>query len=129
MLWSVLRFARAGRWPSGRRLADLVAVWRTDTIDHRDPSAILAQNRGCFMPDAFILAAARTPVGKFLGELSELAAPQLGAIALKEALARAKAPADRINEAIFGNVLQAGVGQNPARQVPLKAGLPDTSPA
>jgi acetyl-CoA C-acetyltransferase len=78
------------------------------------------------MPDAFILAAARTPVGKFLGELSELTAPQLGAIALKEALARAKAPPDRIDEAIFGNVLQAGVGQNPARQVALKAGLPDT---
>ena len=78
------------------------------------------------MPDAFILAAARTPVGKFLGELSELTAPQLGAIALKEALARAKVPAEKIDEAIFGNVLQAGVGQNPARQVALKAGLPDT---
>jgi acetyl-CoA C-acetyltransferase len=78
------------------------------------------------MPDAYILAAARTPVGKFLGELSELTAPQLGAVALKEALARAKASPDRIDEAIFGNVLQAGVGQNPARQVALKAGLPDT---
>jgi acetyl-CoA C-acetyltransferase len=78
------------------------------------------------MSDAFILAAARTPVGKFLGELSELTAPQLGAVALKEALARAKAPPERIDEAIFGNVLQAGVGQNPARQVALKAGLPDT---
>jgi len=78
------------------------------------------------MPDAFILAAARTPVGKFLGELSELTAPQLGAVALKEALARAKVSPDKIDEAIFGNVLQAGVGQNPARQVALKAGLPDT---
>jgi acetyl-CoA C-acetyltransferase len=78
------------------------------------------------MPDAFILAAARTPVGKFLGELSELTAPQLGAFALKEALARAKASPDKIDEVIFGNVLQAGVGQNPARQVALKAGLPDT---
>src|SRR5436305_3619736 len=78
------------------------------------------------MPDAFILAAARTPVGKFLGELSELTAPQLGAVALKEALARGKVSPDKIDEAIFGNVLQAGVGQNPARQVALKAGLPDT---
>lgn len=78
------------------------------------------------MPDAFILAAARTPVGKFLGELSDLTAPQLGAVALKEALARAKVAPDEIDEAIFGNVLQAGVGQNPARQVALKAGLPDT---
>src|SRR5438067_6456654 len=78
------------------------------------------------MPDAYILSAARTPVGKFLGDLSDLTAPQLGAIALREALARAKAPADRIDEVIFGNVLQAGVGQNPARQLALKAGLPDT---
>ena len=78
------------------------------------------------MSDAFILSAARTPVGKFLGELSELTAPQLGAIALKEALTRAKAAPDRIDEVIFGNVLQAGVGQNPARQAALKAGLPDT---
>src|SRR5436853_133664 len=78
------------------------------------------------MPDAYILSAARTPVGKFLGDLSDLTAPQLGAIALREALARAKAPADRIDEVILGNVLQAGVGQNPARQAALRAGLPDT---
>src|SRR5437016_7505671 len=78
------------------------------------------------MPDAFILSAARTPVAKFLGDLADLTAPQLGAVALREALARAKTPADQIEEVIFGNVLQAGVGQNPARQAALKAGLPDS---
>ena len=78
------------------------------------------------MAEAFLLAAARTPIGKFLGGLAELSAPQLGAVALKAALERAKAPPDRIDEVILGNVLQAGLGQNPARQAALKAGLPDT---
>jgi acetyl-CoA C-acetyltransferase len=78
------------------------------------------------MPDAFILAAARTPVGKFLGGLADVSAPELGAIALKAALERSKAQPDQLDEVIFGNVLQAGLGQNPARQAALKAGLPDT---
>jgi acetyl-CoA C-acetyltransferase len=78
------------------------------------------------MADAFLLAAARTPIGKFLGGLADVPAPDLGAIALKAALERAKASPDKIEEVIFGNVLQAGLGQNPARQAALKAGLPDT---
>jgi acetyl-CoA C-acetyltransferase len=78
------------------------------------------------MTDAFLLSAARTPIGKFLGGLSEVPAPQLGATAVAEALRRARIPADRVDEVIMGNVLQAGVGQNPARQAALKAGLPDT---
>jgi acetyl-CoA C-acetyltransferase len=78
------------------------------------------------MPDAFLLSAARTPIGKFLGELAELTAPHLGSVALKESLARARAAPDQIDEVILGNVVQAGVGQNPARQAALKAGLPDT---
>jgi acetyl-CoA C-acetyltransferase len=78
------------------------------------------------MSDAVILSAVRTPIGKYLGGLADLPAPQLGALAIAEALKRAKAPADRIDEVIMGNVLQAGVGQNPARQAALKAGLPDT---
>src|ERR1700722_1164045 len=78
------------------------------------------------MADAYLLSAARTPIGKYLGALADVPAPQLGAVALAEALKRAKAPADRIDEVIMGNVLQAGVGQNPARQAALKAGLPDT---
>src|SRR5947208_8760545 len=78
------------------------------------------------MTDAFILSAARTPIGKYLGGLADVPAVQLGATAVAEALRRAGAPKDRIDEVILGNVIQAGVGQNPARQAALKAGLPDT---
>jgi acetyl-CoA C-acetyltransferase len=78
------------------------------------------------MADAFLLAGARTPIGKYLGGLAELSAPQLGAVAVAEALRRAHVPAGHVDEVIMGNVIQAGVGQNPARQAALKAGLPDT---
>lgn len=78
------------------------------------------------MADAYLLSAARTPIGKFLGGLAELSAPQLGAVALKAALARAGAKPEQVEEVIFGHVLQAGVGQNPARQAALAAGLPHT---
>src|SRR5436190_11929703 len=78
------------------------------------------------MADAFILSAVRTPIGKYLGGLAELSAPQLGAVAVGEALRRARVSPDKVDEVILGNVLQAGVGQNPARQAALKGGLPDT---
>ena len=78
------------------------------------------------MADAFLLSAARTPIGKYLGALADVPAPQLGAVAVAEALRRARVPPDQVDEVIMGNVLQAGVGQNPARQAALKAGLPDT---
>src|SRR5437660_4030372 len=78
------------------------------------------------MADAFILSAARTPIGKYLGSLADVPAPQLGAVAVGEALRRAGAPPERVDEVILGNVIQAGLGQNPARQAGLKAGLPDT---
>jgi acetyl-CoA C-acetyltransferase len=78
------------------------------------------------MADAFLLSAARTPIGKYLGAFAEVSAPELGAVAVREALRRANVPAKRVDEVILGNVLQAGVGQNPARQAALKAGLPDT---
>lgn len=73
-----------------------------------------------------IVAAARTPIGRFLGGLSSLSSPELGAIAIKAALERSRInPAD-VGNVIMGNVLQAGVGQAPARQAALKAGLPST---
>jgi acetyl-CoA C-acetyltransferase len=78
------------------------------------------------MADAFLLSAARTPIGKYLGAFAEVSAPELGAIAVREALSRARVPAAQVDEVIMGNVLQAGLGQNPARQAALKAGLPDT---
>jgi acetyl-CoA C-acetyltransferase len=78
------------------------------------------------MSDAYLLSAVRAPTGKFLGALAELTAPQLGALVVAEALRRARVPVGRVDEVIMGNVVQAGVGQNPARQAALKAGLPDT---
>jgi acetyl-CoA C-acetyltransferase len=78
------------------------------------------------MTEVVLLSAVRTPIGKFLGGLSELAAPELGALTVAEVLGRAEVKPDQIDEVIMGNVLQAGVGQNPARQAALKAGLPDT---
>jgi acetyl-CoA C-acetyltransferase len=78
------------------------------------------------MPEAFIISATRTPIGKYLGALSDVPAPQLGAVAIAEAIKRARMSAAQVDEVIMGHVLQAGVGQNPARQAALKAGLPDT---
>jgi acetyl-CoA C-acetyltransferase len=79
--------------------------------------------------EAVIVSAARTPIGKFLGMLSSLSATELGAIAIREAVKRAGVPIDQIEEAIMGNVVSAGVGQAPARQAALHAGLPDDLPA
>ncbi len=73
-----------------------------------------------------IVAAARTPIGKFLGALSSLSAPELGAIAIREALTRSRVNAGEVNEVIMGNVVQGGVGQAPARQAMLKAGVPSS---
>jgi len=82
------------------------------------------------MPDTsrtpVIVAAQRTPIGKFLGSLSSLSAPELGAIAIKAAVERAGISLDDINEVIMGNVVQGGVGQAPARQAMLKAGIPSS---
>jgi acetyl-CoA C-acetyltransferase len=86
----------------------------------------IAKQREVLMPDALILSAARTPIGKYLGAFADVPAPQLGAVAAAEALNRCRMPPGRVDEVIMGNVLQAGVGQNPARQVALKAGLPET---
>jgi acetyl-CoA C-acetyltransferase len=71
-----------------------------------------------------IVSAARTPIGKFLGALAPLQAPELGAVAIRAALQRSGVPIDEVEEVIFGNVVQGGVGQAPARQAALKAGIP-----
>jgi len=82
------------------------------------------------MPDKsrtpVIVGAARTPIGKFLGALSPLSAPELGAVAIREALKRSKVPAEDVQEVIMGHVIQGGTGQAPARQAALKAGIPAT---
>lgn len=74
--------------------------------------------------EAVIISAARTPTGKFQGALKGFSAPELGAIAIKEAVKRAGVDAAKIDEVIMGCVVQAGIGQAPARQAALKAGLP-----
>ncbi len=79
--------------------------------------------------DVVIVGAARTPIGAFQGSLSPLTAPQLGAIAIKAALERAGVPAEQVNEVVMGCVLQAGVGQAPARQAAVFAGIPHVVPA
>ena len=78
------------------------------------------------MTDALILSGARTPVGKLLGVFKDLRAVDLGVIAVRAAIERAGIDADLVDEVIMGNVVQAGNGQNPARQVALRAGIPDS---
>src|SRR5262252_6456752 len=74
--------------------------------------------------DAVIISACRTPVGKFQGSLSDFSAPQLGAIVVREALKRANVDPKQVDECIMGNVVSAGLGQNPARQAAIFGGLP-----
>jgi acetyl-CoA C-acetyltransferase len=81
------------------------------------------------MEDIVIVSAVRTAVGKFGGSLAKIPAPELGAIVIKEALARAKVDPSQVSEVIMGQVLTAGSGQNPARQTVIKAGLPQSVPA
>ena len=80
------------------------------------------------MTDVYLVSACRTGIGRFQGTLAGFTAPQLGALAVKEALTRAGAGSEVVDEVILGNVLQAGVGQNPARQAARAAGVPDTVP-
>jgi acetyl-CoA C-acetyltransferase len=80
------------------------------------------------MKDIVVLSAARTPVGSFLGKLSTLPAPVLGSTAIRGALERAKVRPDQVEQVVFGNVLQAGQGQAPARQASLGAGIPESVP-
>ncbi len=75
------------------------------------------------MAEAVIVSAARTAIGSFGGSLAGVSAPELGAIVIREALSRAGVAGDVVDEVIMGNVLQAGLGQNPARQAAVKAGL------
>lgn len=80
------------------------------------------------MKPIFITAAVRTPVASFQGGFADLPAPRLGAIAIKEALSRAGVAPDKVGEVIMGEVLTAGVGQAPARQAAIYAGIPTSVP-
>ena len=81
------------------------------------------------MKQVVIVAAKRTPIGSFLGSLAGVSAPQLGAVAIKALLAETGVAPEAVDEVIMGNVLTTGVGQNPARQAALAAGIPMEKPA
>ncbi len=81
------------------------------------------------MRDVVIVAAARSPIGTFGGGLKDFSATQLGALVIKEVLKRARLEPQSVDEVIMGNVLQAGLGQNPARQCALRASVPVAVPA
>src|SRR5207342_1227273 len=88
----------------------------------RRSTSPIARSRA--MREAVILSAVRVPTGKFLGTLKGFAAPELGAIVVKEAVARAGVSPEDVDEVIMGNVVSAGLGQAPARQAAIRAGLP-----
>ncbi|KAM0669787.1 hypothetical protein ACQRIU_000182 [Beauveria bassiana] len=79
------------------------------------------------LPPVYIVSAARTPIGSFLGSLSSLSATQLGSVAIKGAVERAGIKPEEVEEVYFGNVLSAGLGQGPARQCAIGAGLPQST--
>ncbi|MGE3909358.1 MAG: acetyl-CoA C-acyltransferase, partial [Chloroflexota bacterium] len=81
------------------------------------------------MTDVFIVGAARTPIGRFLGGLSSVSATELGAVAVRAAVERSGVDPATVEDVIIGNVVQAGVGQAPARQAALRAGLPSSASA
>jgi acetyl-CoA C-acetyltransferase len=82
------------------------------------------------MPESvYVVSAARTPIGSYLGALASVPAPRLGATAIASALERANVPAERVDEVFMGNVLSAGIGQAPARQAAIFAGVPHAVPA
>ena len=81
------------------------------------------------MTEVVIVSAVRTPIGAFQGTLKDIAAPTLGSIVIQEALNRIGLDATLVDEVIMGNVLAAGLGQNPARQASIRAGIPHTVPA
>src|SRR5262245_54068364 len=124
----------------GRRADGAQHIDRLD-FRERQPGASGEARRGAFFPasrsestmavvrEAVIAAAVRTPIGKFLGALSPLTAPQLGAAAIKTAVQRAELTPDAVDQVIMGCVVQAGVGQAPARQAAIHAGIPDAVPA
>jgi hypothetical protein len=112
-------------------------LWSCNTPQERynpnesDPKKeIPVKEQGMATPDpVVIIGAARTSIGAFQGDLKELSAPELGAITIRASMERARIPLDSVDEALFGCVLPAGLGQAPARQAALGAGLPASTGA
>src|SRR6056300_1182993 len=80
------------------------------------------------MKEVVIVSAVRTPIGSFLGSLSTISATKLGSIAIKGAIEKINLKPELVEEVLMGNVVQAGVGQAPARQAAIYAGIPDSVP-
>lgn len=96
--------------------------------EKKEMSKFVDQKNKAMSKEVYIVAAVRTPMGAFMGGLSSVPAPQLGAVAIKGALEKAGVDPKAVDEVFMGNVLQAGVGQAPARQAALFAGLENTVP-
>ena len=90
--------------------------------------ALDKMNKDIYMKEVVIVSVARTPIGSFLGSLSTIPAPELGAIAIKGALDKININPNLVQEVFMGNVVSAGLGQAPARQAAIHAGIPDTVP-
>lgn len=102
--------------PNPAPCPDTAVVWVRQALEKK---------RGKGMKEVHIVSAQRTPIGKFLGELSAVPAPKLGARAIEAAVDKAGVEKDAVQHVYFGNVLQAGIGQAPARQASIYAGLPE----
>lgn len=112
---SVARAAsRAPSTAAGARLSQMRSHFSTSAVARKE------------IQDAYILSAARTPTAKFNGSFLGISAPQLGAVAIKSAIEKSKVPVSKITDVYMGNVLSAGVGQAPARQASIFAGLPSS---
>src|SRR6202140_2166837 len=98
-------------------------------LGHRDTDQVLHPSEEAVMEDAVIVSAVRTPVGSFGGQFKDVPATELGAHAVRAALARAEIAGADVDEVVLGCVLTAGLGQNPARQAAIGAGIPKEVPA
>ena len=109
---TALRMAARNPTPSAARLSQLRSHFSTSSSARKE------------IQDAYIISAVRTPTAKFNGSLMSMSAPQLGAVAIKAAVEKSKVPIAKITDVYMGNVLQANMGQAPARQASIFAGLP-----
>src|SRR6266849_2889889 len=119
---------RSRRNCASRTLAKLFAIYNERRFYSADACRSVSREgpRSATMADSnevVIIAGCRTPIGKFQGSLSDLSAPQIGAVAVREAVKRANLQPQQVDECIMGNVVSAGLGQNPARQAALFGGL------
>ncbi|KAL3421137.1 acetyl-acetyltransferase [Phlyctema vagabunda] len=114
-----LRYAMS----AGKRPSTSLSTQRLSQVQRHFSATTSAKQQ---IQDAYILSASRTPTAKFNGSFVTIPAPQLGAVAIKSALEKSKVPVEKISDVYMGNVLQAAVGQAPARQATIFAGLPSS---